>query len=366
MRIEPSSIPWVVVSCVWFAMGVGCDKEPGRSEAETPPHTAPVTAADRSEGGTVGKPKGAVDDKVAARAAALDTRAMIAPGTDALVVGKPGGLYIVALDGTKEVALDHARVLHVTVDPWSRTVWYSTGPQDGAPAVDLWVMDYSGPPKKVKVASGLPNLPLEVRLVEGHWVRPVEASPQAGVLVIAAAKVGPGVVFELEPGEMELLDPEGVDQAKALLSKAPKTVRGLQGLDTIRTPRTKAPVWIKLLPQAPKVEVDRSRCEEASLCGEARPFGRTGWFLVVTAHGCGDSCTVEQLIYDPAKAMFASPLEPGKLSKDYDEMEGVAGPVAFDASGKRWFVEGSLCTERGCREVEGVVGGFLYGTYRLD
>lgn len=119
-------------------------------------------------------------------------------------------------------------------------------------------------------------------------------------------------------------------------------------------------------PKAPdkpgKVKLPKGvgECEDEELCGEARPFGPTGWLIVLVRHACGDACHTECLLYDATTRKFASPTAPVTWGKKVDA--GTCFGYDFDAEGKRWLAGDKVCTTKGCATVaKGTAFGWLDG-----
>jgi hypothetical protein len=101
-------------------------------------------------------------------------------------------------------------------------------------------------------------------------------------------------------------------------------------------------------------------CEDQELCGDAQPFGRTGWLLVVVEHTCGDACHTACVLFDPKTKRFASPAAPATWGKSAES--GSCLGYVFDDSGTRYLAGDQACTAKGCSSVgKGAGFGWLGG-----
>ena len=105
-----------------------------------------------------------------------------------------------------------------------------------------------------------------------------------------------------------------------------------------------------------------TQCDNPELCGAARPFGESGWQLVVTKtdETHGDFSHYGCLLYDPARAAFARPPDTRTWHPAADPELDTCGPYRFNTTGNTFLAADEICRVSGdCTPLQGVAIGWL-------
>jgi hypothetical protein len=105
-----------------------------------------------------------------------------------------------------------------------------------------------------------------------------------------------------------------------------------------------------------------ARCDNPELCGAARPFGQSGWQLVVTKtdETHGDFSHYGCLLYDPARATFARPPDTRTWQPAADPDLDTCGPYRFNSAGDAFLASDQVCRVGSeCTPLHGSAIGWL-------
>jgi len=88
-----------------------------------------------------------------------------------------------------------------------------------------------------------------------------------------------------------------------------------------------------------------AQCDNPELCGAARPFGPSGWQLVITKtdETHGDFSHYGCLLYDPAHATFATLPDAGTWLPSADPDLDTCGPYHFNTAGNAFLASDKVC-----------------------
>lgn len=88
-----------------------------------------------------------------------------------------------------------------------------------------------------------------------------------------------------------------------------------------------------------------ARCDNPELCGAARPFGPSGWQLVITKtdETHGDFSHYGCLLYDPARQAFTRPEDTRSWAPASDAELDTCGPYQFNAGGNTFLASSRVC-----------------------
>jgi hypothetical protein len=319
------SIPWAV----------GCAAQAAQSvQPPSPPVAAPASALDATH---------------APSTTAWPPRAesLLAQSGDRLVWRAFGSSGLGAFEHV--IASDVHELLY---DAELELLWFSDTSNR------LWVSDLralaastpTNAPPNVLIASDLPeHQKLSV------WIgdRLVEGSGQLGEgSVELSLRWDEVATFETDAAETDAAEHLGRIEGKAWLQR--ERERTARAVPELQKPDESGP-HIAL-------PAGIAQCDNPELCGAARPFGSSGWQLVITKtdETHGDFSHYGCLLHDRARAAFARPPDTRTWHPAADPELDTCGPYRFNARGDAFLASDRVCRVGAeCTPLGGVAIGWL-------